>query len=435
MPKSGTGYKALYMRQRKNLMQKARYYDIKLPHIATARELDRKIQKSDIKTLSNLEKSYINPIRVSRAATRNEIRIESQKLQNLTNEQIAKKYSSRFTKVLPKHDGTSVLIDKFTNEELGYSGYISREELGEYLRSKYGKTAYTIPGARQGNPVEDVMILEAFKTEIQSRINAAAHDMATGQHGSAAGIEKIQKLLDNFGKQDWENAYFKYENYVDEIRNYLDEALYYSEDEQSHLRAINILEDLLGADKMDIDFDAADYSEGLDDFSDYQFGRPYKFTKKPKTEQEVVVQPTEDITENTSDISRRFDRASDIMSKTTNVLSHMSDTIEYENGQYDTYEWIPEYHKLIQYTDLVETIIVKSRYSEGINSTQLNYEAPIPYDAMKLENHTIDEQHSLGLDLMNVNNIDNLLDDYERVYNNIFTPTGKIKKQFLKRNK
>ena len=303
MPKSGTGYKALYMRQRKNLMQKARYYDVKLPHIATARELDRKIQKSDIKTLSNLEKSYINPIRVSRAATRNEIRVESQKLQNLTNEQIAKKYSSRFTKVLPKHDGTSVLIDKFTNEELGYSGYISREELGEYLRSKYGKTAYTIPGARQGNPVEDVMILEAFKTEIQSRINAAAHDMATGQHGSAAGIEKIQKLLDNFGKQDWENAYFKYENYVDEIRNYLDEALYYSEDEQSHLRAINILEDLLGADKMDIDFDAADYSEGLDDFSDYQFGRPYKFTKKPKpepytytnpdVETNSVVQPTE----------------------------------------------------------------------------------------------------------------------------------------------
>ena len=233
----------------------------------------------------------------------NEIRVESQKLQNLTNEQIAKKYSSRFTKVLPKHDGTSVLIDKFTNEELGYSGYISREELGEYLRSKYGKTAYTVPGARQGNPVEDVMILEAFKTEIQSRINAAAHDMATGQHGSAAGIEKIQKLLDNFGKQDWENAYFKYENYVDEIRNYLDEALYYSEDEQSHLRAINILEDLLGADKMDIDFDATDYSEGLDDFSDYQYGRPYKFTKKPKpehyayTNQDLetnsVVQPTE----------------------------------------------------------------------------------------------------------------------------------------------
>ena len=291
MPKSGTGYKALYMRQRKNLMQKARYYDVKLPHIATARELDRKIQKSDIKTLSNLEKSYINPIRVSRAATRNEIRVESQKLQNLTNEQIAKKYSSRFTKVLPKHDGTSVLIDKFTNEELGYSGYISREELGEYLRSKYGKTAYTVPGARQGNPVEDVMILEAFKTEIQSRINAAAHDMATGQHGSAAGIEKIQKLLDNFGKQDWENAYFKYENYVDEIRNYLDEALYYSEDEQSHLRAINILEDLLGADKMDIDFDAADYSEGLDDFSDYQFGRPYKFTKKPKPEPYTYTNP------------------------------------------------------------------------------------------------------------------------------------------------
>lgn len=282
MPKKNTGYKALYMKERKNLMQRARYYDVKLPHIATAKELNRKIQKSDIKTLSNLEKSYINPIRVSRTALRQEIRLESKKLQNLTNEQIAKKYSSRFTKVLPKHDGTSVLIDKFTNEELGYSGYISREELGEYLRSKYGKTAYTVPGTREGSPVEDVMVLEAFKSEIQSRINAAARDMATGQHGSAAGIERVQKLLDNFGKKDWENAYFKYENYVDEIRNYLDEALYYSEDEQSHLRAINILQDLLGTDKTDIDFDAADYSEGLDDFSDYQYGRPYKYTKQKK---------------------------------------------------------------------------------------------------------------------------------------------------------
>ena len=282
MPKGSTGYKALYMRQRKNLMQKARYYNVKLPHVATARELDRKIQKSDIKTLANLEKSYINPIKISRATTRNEIRIESQKLQNLTNEQIAKKYSSRFTKVLARHDGTSVLIDKFTNEELGYAGIIDREELGQYLRDKYGKTAYTTPGSREGNPVEDVMILESFRAEIQQRINAAVRDMATGQHGSAVAIDKIQKMLNKFGKKDWENAYFKYENYVDEIRNYLDEALYYSEDEQSHLRAINILEDLLGTDKTDIDFDAADYSVGLDDFADYQYGRPYKYTKRKK---------------------------------------------------------------------------------------------------------------------------------------------------------
>ena len=32
------------------------------------------------------------------------------------------------------------------------------------------------------------------------------------------------------------------------------------------------------------------------------------------------------------------------------------------------------------------------------------------------------------------NNIDNLLDDYERAYDKIFTPTGKVKKQFLKRS-
>ena len=126
------------------------------------------------------------------------------------------------------------------------------------------------------------MILESFRAEIQQRINAAVRDMATGQHGSAVAIDKIQKMLNKFGKKDWENAYFKYENYVDEIRNYLDEALYYSEDEQSHLRAINILEDLLGTDKTDIDFDAADYSVGLDDFADYQYGRPYKYTKRKK---------------------------------------------------------------------------------------------------------------------------------------------------------
>lgn len=286
MPNHSDLYKE-YNRIRKQILMQARYYKIEKPNFPTAKQLGREVQKSDIQILSTTRKLYIEPIKLARKATRitkqnivfNE---EKPKKKRLTNKQAYKKYSSRFTAI--NQDG--IVIDKITGAELGYASELTAEEIGKYIKSRYESTSYQRPMLSE--ETEEVFELAAFKQEIQNRINAAAQDMMTGKHGSQRGIDAIQTALNKFDDADWKKAYSQYKSLVDEIRQSLDEALYYAKSEQDHLRAIQVATDLLSLKKDATNFDASDYeAEDLSDFADYQYGRPYKYTKYPVTKIQV----------------------------------------------------------------------------------------------------------------------------------------------------
>lgn len=278
-------------------MEQVRYYGIEKPVIPTAKGLGREVQQTDIKILNTTKNFYIQPIILARQAekiTKNKFKFNENKKskRRLSANEVYRKYSSRFIGI--SQDGK--VIDKVSNTELGYATDITSEEIGTYIKSTYESTNYERPTT--GTEVEDVFELENFIAEIQARISAAAKDMAWGQHGSQQGIDAIQNALNKFSKSDWEKAFAQYNNYVEEIRQALDQALYYSKSEEEHLRAINVAVDLLSLNKTDINFSYDDYSEvDYSDYADYQYGRPYKYTKyyttkiEPPIEQQTVEEP------------------------------------------------------------------------------------------------------------------------------------------------
>ena len=422
-----------YNRIRKQIMEQVRYYGIEKPVIPTAKGLGREVQQTDIKILNTTRNFYIQPIILAKQAekiTKNKFKFNENKKskRRLSANEVYRKYSSRFIGI--SQDGK--VIDKVSNTELGYATDITSEEIGAYIKSTYESTNYERPIT--GTEVEDVFELENFIAEIQARISAAAKDMAWGQHGSQQGIDAIQNALNKFSKSDWEKAFAQYNNYVEEIRQALDQALYYSKSEEEHLRAINVAVDLLSLNKTDINFSYDDYSEvDYSDYADYQYGRPYKYTKYPVTKIEPpIYQTVEDPVYN--------EKANSILQKVDIVSQHQADTIYYENGQEDTLSWIPEYKNLMNYSNLVyELVKFDTEYRKGKNNTQLTLNSELPKMSDNISsigvNKTFDTQESLGLKVMNIYDTETLLNDYETQYNKIFTPSGKIRKTFLKRNK
>ena len=422
-----------YNRLRKQINEQVRYYGLDKLNLPTAKGLKRQVQQTDIKVLQITRDMYMQPIKLQRRMEKikkSEFKFNEEKKprRKLSPMEAYKKYSSRFIGI--SQDGK--IIDKVANKELGYIDMMSAEEIGEYIKSNYESTKYERPIT--GTEVEDVFELENFKLEIQARINDAARDMSYGQHGSQQGIDRIQAALNRFSKSDWEKAFAQYQNYVEEIRQALDQALYYSKSEEEHLRAIDIAVDLLSLNKTDINFSYDDYSENdYSDYQDYQYGRLYKYTKFQKEdikqEQDFYF---EDPVYN--------EKANSILQKVDTVNQHQADTIYYENGQEDTLNWIPEYKNLINYSNLVyELVKFDTAYRKGKNNTQLTLNSELPKMSDNISsvgvNKTFDTQESLGLKVMNVYDTETLLNDFEKQYNKIFTPSGKIRKTFLKRSK
>ena len=292
MPNHSDLYKE-YNKVRKQILMQARYYNIEKPVFPTAKQLGREVQSSDIQILKTTKQLYIQPIKMARKVARIpktniNLNIKVPKKRKISAKQAYKRYGTRFTAI----DQEGNVIDKISGEKLGHASTITEEEIGKHIKSEYESTGYERP--RINEETAEVLELEMFKKEIEARLSAAAQDMLYGLHGSQKGVDEIttafqqfKELLESQDEEDLKAAYEQYRNMVDEIRQALDEALYYSQSEQDHLRAIRIATDLLSLKKTKTDFNAQDYDIDeldLNYFEDYQYGRLYKYTKYSKEE-------------------------------------------------------------------------------------------------------------------------------------------------------
>lgn len=282
-----------YNRIRRNLMRQAKYHNISITKIPTAKQLisqtgKSKISKSDIKSIST-QKQSLQIIVKSKPKTSNisvkefkpsskmgkkpKIIKEPKKYKKPKPKKPStgkrgrtpnyynyyQKYGSTYTEVT----STGMLIDKMTGEEIAPSLFASGEEIGKYIYEKYRdkqKRKMILP-YKHGIDAA-VSEYELFVKSIQDKIDEAFDYYQSYSRNrsdlSKFGMDVVQKALDKFKEQDWQQAYKRYEekNYM--LRQYLDQALYYTNEISDHARAIVMVLKILDLNVEDFDFDEAE---------------------------------------------------------------------------------------------------------------------------------------------------------------------------------
>lgn len=276
-----------YNRLRKNLLQRARYHNIKLLNIPTAKHIavNGKVPKKYVEKLAReserLKREAKSSIRI-RVQTLREphkkailSRPSTSKISTpkSTTEQYdsgyyyngeevdyqtwANKTSERKVKLYKEHGSEFIattmegrLIDKYTGDDLGSALDTDSETLGNYLETHYWSDADNTlvpPSSHNIMPLSESVMFFSF---IQQRIDIAFNDYLNRSNGgrkgaSLDGIHQIQSALNSMKAEDIAKAVERYNAYSDEIKNYLDDALYYTSIQDDHYRALEIIMDLM----------------------------------------------------------------------------------------------------------------------------------------------------------------------------------------------
>ena len=276
-----------YNRLRKNLLQRAKYHNIKLLNIPTARYIavNGKVPKKYVEKLAReskrLEREAKSPTRIRVQTLR-----EPHKKANLSRPSTSKtstpkstieqydnvyyydgeevdyqtwtnKTSARKVKLYKEHGSEFIattmegrLIDKYTGDDLGSALDTDSETLGNYLEIHYWSDADNTlvpPSSHNIMPISESVMFFSF---IQQRIDIAFNDYLNRSNGgrkgaSLDGIHQIQSALNSMKAEDIAKAVERYNAYSDEIKNYLDDALYYTSIQDDHYRALEIIMDLM----------------------------------------------------------------------------------------------------------------------------------------------------------------------------------------------
>jgi len=277
-----------YNRIRRNLMRQAKYHNINITKIPTAKQLisqtgKSNITKSDIKTISTQKQSLqaivktkpkkVSPISVQtfrpkskkikkppvekpKKSKKTKLATPAKRGKKPNYENYYKRYGTQYTQVTTQ----GMVIDRFTGDIIGSALFSSNEELGKYLYETYrDKKTKRMRNPEGYNINKAVRELEMFKYYIQNRIDSAFADYNRGGKGASYfGIDTVQKALDSFNKEDWKDAYERYEKYGDIAKEYLDQALYYTSQLSDHARAIVVMCGVLDLSIEDFDIDEAE---------------------------------------------------------------------------------------------------------------------------------------------------------------------------------
>lgn len=278
-----------YNRIRRNLMRQAKYHNIGITKIPTAKQLlsqtgKSKISKSDIKVIST-QKQSLHTIIKSTPKVKNKIsvttfrtpKIKPNKPKEVKEPKPRKsraksnpskrgkkpnyeKYYSKYGTTYTKTTSEGLVIDRFTGEEIGYSLFATKEEIGKYIYDKYrdkNKRKMTSPLDYDVNKAASEY--ELFVKHVQDRVTQAFEYYEEYSKGrkdiSKFGIETIQKALTEFKKRDWQEAYKRYDEMGTMLKQYLDQALYYTNEISDHARAIVTVLKILDLDVEDFNFD------------------------------------------------------------------------------------------------------------------------------------------------------------------------------------
>ena len=282
-------YYSEYNRIRRNLIRQAKYHNIKITHIPTARQLlketgKKEITKANLKTISVQKQSFKKLITPKNTKIKiPNIKIPKVKNPKKENKSITKyansssakrgrkpnykKYASRYGTVFTKTSSEGYTVDKFNGEVLGYSGTVTDEELGKYIYDNYrDEKTKKVNLPEQYKSPKKIHEIEYFKYDIQQRINSAFADLQAGGKGASGfGIEVIQNKIDEFSPSDWLDAYDRFSHMSSIVQQYIDEALYYTEQVSDHTRAIVIISNILDIDVNDFNIEEAENS-----FYDYE---------------------------------------------------------------------------------------------------------------------------------------------------------------------
>lgn len=255
-----------YNRLRKNLLQSARYHNIPVVGLPTARNLGHNVTISDIKqiqtkreslkviskttskysapkvTIGSIPKSKPKSTKTSKPKSPKAPKLKKEKSQK-SYANIYKKFGSRYTAVSGTH-----IVDTSTGMEIASTLDPNADEIvGGYLHELYGKDKYK----RSESETNKLYEFEMFKIYLQNKVDMAFADYTSRDYkrrgASLEGLETINALIDKLNKQDLETAFKKFQLYSDEIKNYLDDALYYTTSD-SHARALSIITALLDND-------------------------------------------------------------------------------------------------------------------------------------------------------------------------------------------
>lgn len=262
-----------YNRIRRNLMQSAHRYDIKIKKLPTARQI--KLSGKPInKQYEKLNKEYARVVNLiaNKASKKNKTKRQTTKTKTqiskapdmylYNGEEVdyqtwANKTSERKVKLYKEHGSEFIattmegrLIDKYTGDDLGSALDTDSETLGNYLETHYWSDADNTlvpPSSHNIMPLSESVMFFSF---IQQRIDIAFNDYLNRSNGgrkgaSLDGIHQIQSALNSMKAEDIAKAVERYNAYSDEIKNYLDDALYYTSIQDDHYRALEIIMDLM----------------------------------------------------------------------------------------------------------------------------------------------------------------------------------------------
>lgn len=277
-----------YNRIRRNLMRQAKYHNISITKIPTAKQLisqnsQSKITKSNIKTLTTQKQSLQTIIKSTLKTKIKDIKIKTTvpkpkeakvprksktKKSKSTGgvrgrkpdyEKYYKKYGTAYTEVT----STGEIIDRYTGEEITNALFASSEEIGKYIYDKYRdkkKRKMISPSKYDIN--DAVSEYELFVKGIQDKIDEVFDYYQSYSRNrsdlSKFGMDVVQKALDKFKEQDWVKAYERYEQSGTMLKQYLDQALYYTNEISDHARAIVMVLKILDLNVEDFDFDEAE---------------------------------------------------------------------------------------------------------------------------------------------------------------------------------
>lgn len=253
-----------YNRLRKNLLQSARYHNIPVVGLPTARNLGHNVTISDIKqiqtkreslkiiskttskystpkvTIGSIPKSKPKSTKTSKPKSIKTTKTKKEKAPK-SYANIYKKFGSRYVAVSGSH-----IVDTQTGTEIASTLDPNADEVvGLYLHSTYGKDKY------KKSEAKNVYEFELFKIQLQNRIDLAFEDYNSRDYkrrgASLEALETLQTLVNKMNNEDLGKAYLRYKKYSSEIKNYLDDALYYTTSD-SHARALMIVTELLDND-------------------------------------------------------------------------------------------------------------------------------------------------------------------------------------------
>lgn len=271
-----------YNRIRRNILRIAKRHGIEVLSLPTARQLNKKITLSDVKTITSQHQS-IKAITAKKPKDTPLTKISSHKIRKRKVEQktkkskikkyakirtknlnkpkvekkektyagIYKKFGARYTAVA----NNGMIIDTRKGIEITSPLEPNADEIvGKYLHDTYGSEKYKKPSS-------SISELEMFKIYIQNRIDASMADYLSRDYkrrgSSQDGVFSVQAALDKMKNEDIATAKKRFDLYSSEIKNYLDDALWYTTADGDHDRALAIVCELLTIPLEDVSFDEA----------------------------------------------------------------------------------------------------------------------------------------------------------------------------------